>query len=53
MELEHNRKLFHDYSPSIQTGALVGASSLWLLFSRLGLELLGDGGGLGYYFIIK
>jgi hypothetical protein len=44
-ELEHNRKLFHDHSPSILHGALVGASSLWPLFSGLGLELLGYGGG--------
>jgi len=28
-----------------KTGALLGASSLWPLFSGLGLELLGDGGG--------
>jgi len=45
MELEPNRKLFHDHSPSILHGALVGASSLWLLFSGLELELLGDGAG--------
>jgi hypothetical protein len=45
MELEPNRKLFHDHSPSILHGVLVGASLLWPLISGLGLELLGDGGG--------
>ncbi len=45
MELEPNRKLFGDHSPSILHGALLGASSLWPWFSGLGLELLGDGGG--------
>jgi hypothetical protein len=35
MELEPNRKLFHDHLPSILHGALVGTGSLWCLFPLL------------------